>query len=232
MPEPQSSWAGSAHSPVRTALIGRASAGRAGPVGGRTPSWPGLRLLSPRSGAPNRPGVPGPAPPPARSARPRPTCADPPLGPPPGRGRARSRPHVRRILVPPPGRGEPGAAHRGGANLDPPGTDSALATQSERRGSPGSQPLPLASPAASTQTGPSHSFLPRIGHYSGSQSCSFSLRIYFSFYFLIQELLLIQLLCQEPVCRARPTNLLNDSMRALALWVTSGIWLRNIYNVR
>lgn len=33
MPEPQSSWAGSAHSPVKTALIGRASAGRAWPVG-------------------------------------------------------------------------------------------------------------------------------------------------------------------------------------------------------
>lgn len=85
MPEPQSSWAGSAHSPVKTTLIGRASVGRAGPVGGRTPSWPGLRLLSPRSGAPNRPGVPGPAPPPARRARPRPRAHASP-GPAPGGG--------------------------------------------------------------------------------------------------------------------------------------------------
>lgn len=103
MPEPQSSWAGSAHSPVRTALIGRASAGRAGPVGGRTPSWPGLRLLSPRLRP--RHGAPGPAP---RAqtrpwARPRgggapgpaPTCAESwcrprggaSLGPPIGAGR-------------------------------------------------------------------------------------------------------------------------------------------------
>lgn len=96
MPEPQSSWAGSAHSPVRTALIGRASAGRAGPVGGRTPSWPGLRLLSPRSGAPNRPGVPDPAPPPARRARPRPRAPGP--GPAPGGGARLLRPLGARAL--------------------------------------------------------------------------------------------------------------------------------------
>lgn len=96
MPEPQSSWAGSAHSPVRTALIGRASAGRAGPVGGRTPSWPGLRLLSPRSGAPNRPGVPDPAPPPARRARPRPRVLGP--GPAPGGGARLLRPLGARAL--------------------------------------------------------------------------------------------------------------------------------------
>lgn len=117
MPEPQSSWAGSAHSPVKTALIGRASAVRAGPEGGRTPSWPGLRLLSPRSGAPNRPGVPGPAPPPARSARPR------PLAPGPAPTRAQN----------------PGPAPGAGRAWGRPGSDRALATP-ERRGSPISQP--------------------------------------------------------------------------------------------
>lgn len=107
MPEPQSSWAGSAHSPVKTALIGRASAGRAGPVGGRTPSWPGLRLLSPRSGAPQ----------PARCARPgsAPRHGEP--GPAPLRARSWPRPpEGGALLLPPlPGRARRGAAHSGGA---------------------------------------------------------------------------------------------------------------------
>lgn len=95
MPEPQSSWAGSAHSPVKTALIGRASAGRAGPVGGRTPSWPGLRLLSPRSGAPQ----------PARCARP---------GSAPRHGEPGPAPPARKVLAPPPGgRGAPAPAPAG-----------------------------------------------------------------------------------------------------------------------
>lgn len=106
MPEPQSSWAGSAHSPVKTALIGRASAGRAGPVGGRTPSWPGLRLLSPRSGAPQ----------PARCARPgsAPRHGEP--GPAPLRARSWPRPPEggARLLPPLPGRAPPprGCAQR------------------------------------------------------------------------------------------------------------------------
>lgn len=83
MPEPPSSWAGSAHPPVRAALIGRAAAGRAGPAGGRTPSWPGLRWLPPASGAPNRPGVFGPGPAPRRG-EPGPAPAPPVPGPPPG----------------------------------------------------------------------------------------------------------------------------------------------------
>ena len=49
MPEPPSSWAGWSHPPVKAALIGPAAAGKAGPVGGRTPWWPGLRSLPPTS---------------------------------------------------------------------------------------------------------------------------------------------------------------------------------------
>jgi hypothetical protein len=82
MPEPPSSWAGSAHPPVKAALIGRSAAGRAGPVGGRTPSWPGLRLLPRRSGAPNRPGK-GPAP---RRGEPGPAPVPSVPGPAPGGG--------------------------------------------------------------------------------------------------------------------------------------------------
>lgn len=72
MPEPRSSWAGSAHPPVKAALIGRAAAGKAelvgvAPLGGRG---------SGRSRRPARPSTgpegPGPAPPPARRARTRP----------------------------------------------------------------------------------------------------------------------------------------------------------------
>lgn len=89
MPEPPSSWAGSAHPPVKAALIGRAAAGKAGPMGGRTPWWPGLR---------SRPRTSRPCTGPERPARPRPRRGEPgpapaPPGPgPPTRGGARGAP--------------------------------------------------------------------------------------------------------------------------------------------
>lgn len=97
MPEPQSSWAGSAHSPVKTALIGRASAGRAGPVGGSHPFVAGapVALAEERSPQPARCARPGSAPGPERQAPP-PRAQNPGtapwggarLGPPPGAERA------------------------------------------------------------------------------------------------------------------------------------------------
>ncbi|XP_006900331.1 PREDICTED: protein FAM186B [Elephantulus edwardii] len=75
MPEPPSSWAGSAHPPVKAILIGRAVGWKAGPVEVCTPSWLGLlRWLPPPSRALNRPGAPGPgpAPPGAESKAPPP----------------------------------------------------------------------------------------------------------------------------------------------------------------
>lgn len=69
MPEPRSSWAGSAHPPVKAALIGRAAAGKAEPVGvaplGGRGSGRSRRPALPSTG----PERPGPAPPPARRAR-------------------------------------------------------------------------------------------------------------------------------------------------------------------
>lgn len=80
MPEPPSSWAGSAHPPVKAALIGRAAAGKAGPVGGRTPWWPGLR---------SRPRTCRPCTGPELPARPRPRRGEPgPAPAPPGPGAA------------------------------------------------------------------------------------------------------------------------------------------------
>lgn len=75
MPEPRSSWAGSAHPPVKAALIGRPQPGRRGqwgvaPLGGR-----GSGRSHRPAGSSTGPESPGPAPPPARRARPRPLAA-------------------------------------------------------------------------------------------------------------------------------------------------------------